>query len=519
MMKTTYINKVLGGIFSCLLLLGTCFLTACDDYLDVTPSDKQTAAQVFANKAGFYTVANGIYDGLASDDLYGKQMTWEAIDIMSQGYRTSNSLQYIKSLAASNYSDNYASPVLASIWTKAYELIMNANLLIDQVDKQKGLLTATEASLLKGEMLAVRAFLHLDMLRLFGPSPVNGLDQLAIPYNESVDVFAHDLISIEEAGKKIIRDLDEAEQLLQQDPIIENGPMMSPPEGDESVQLRYRQYRMNYYTIIALKARAYLWVSDFAHAKEQALRLINDQKVQKMFPAVDPNKLLANTSNPDRVFSSEVLMGVYDKDRNQVYTDYFASTAARTQRLQPRTDFITGTYGLFANLFIGVESNDYRYQTQWEAASGTGAEGHSFIKYKEIDQPDPDDEDSEYYYAKMIPLVKMQEMYLIVCECSESVAEKINWLNQARMRRGLYDIEMLGLMDYYLMYWDYGYGNVFISNEYRREFWGEGQWFYFAKRVDIMGYGTGVGFYFDNGIDMDYTNIDVRPPLPAGEMK
>lgn len=253
-----YINKNLGRTSLCVLcfLCALCAFTACDDYLDVTPSDKQTAAQVFANKAGFYTVANGIYDGLASDDLYGKQMTWEAIDIMSQGYRTSNSLQYMKSLAASNYTDNYASPVLASIWTKAYELIMNANLLIDQVDKQKGLLTATEADILKGEMLAVRAFLHLDMLRLFGPSPVNGLDQLAIPYNESVDVFAHDLISIEEAVKKIIRDLDEAEQLLQQDPIIENGPMMSPPEGDESVQLRYRQYRMNYYTVIALKARA-----------------------------------------------------------------------------------------------------------------------------------------------------------------------------------------------------------------------------------------------------------------------
>lgn len=516
-----YINKNLGRTSLCVLsfLCALCAFTACDDYLDVTPSDKQTAAQVFANKAGFYTVANGIYDGLASDDLYGKQMTWEAIDIVSQGYRTSNSLQYMKSLAASNYTDNYASPVLASIWTKAYELIMNANLLIDQIEKQKGMLTATEADILKGEMLAVRAFLHLDMLRLFGPTPVNGLDQLAIPYNESVDVFAHDLISIEEAGKKIIRDLDAAEQLLQQDPIIENGPMMSPPEGDESVQLRYRQYRMNYYTVIALKARAYLWVGDFAHAKEQALRLINDQKVQKMFPAVDPNKLLANTSNPDRVFSSEVLMGIYDKDRNQVFTDYFASSAARTQRLQPRADFITGTYGLFANLFIGVESNDYRYQTQWEAASGTGAEGHSFIKYKEIDQPDPDDEDSEYYYAKMIPLVKMQEMYLIACECSESVAEKVYWLNQARIRRGLYDIEMLGLMDYYLMYWDYGYGNVFVSNEYRREFWGEGQWFYFAKRVDIVGYGIGAGYYFDNGADMSVAQFDVKPPLPAGEMK
>ena len=518
-MSTKIYNKVKATL-SYLLLTPLLFTTvSCDDYLDVTPSDKQTAAQVFANKAGFYTVANGIYDGLASDALYGRQMTWEAVDVMSQGYSTSNSAQYLKSLAACSYTDNYASPVLASIWTKAYELIMNCNLLIDQIDHQQGMLTSAEASVLKGEMLAVRAFLHLDMLRLFGPSPAYGTDQLAIPYNESVDVFAHDLLSIKDAGEKIIRDLDQAEQLLQQDPIIENGPMMSPPEGIESVQQRYRQYRMNYYAVIALKARAYLWVGDLVNAKAQALRLINDSKVQQMFPAVDPNKLLANTSNPDRVFSSEVLMGIYDKDRNQVFTDFFASSAVKTQRLQPRADFITGEYGLFANLFLGVESNDYRYQAQWEAASGTGAQGHSFIKYKEIDQPDPDDEDSEYYYAKMIPLVKMQEMYLIACESSEDVTEKVYWLNQARIRRGLYDLEMVGMTDYYVMYWDYGYGNVFVSNEYRREFWGEGQWFYFAKRVDIVGYGFGAGYYFDNGADMVVAQFDIKPPLPAGEMK
>lgn len=71
-MKRNMIYKVLGGAFSSLLLLGSSFLTACSDYLDVAPSDQQTADQLFATPTGFYVAANGIYDKLSGDDLYGK---------------------------------------------------------------------------------------------------------------------------------------------------------------------------------------------------------------------------------------------------------------------------------------------------------------------------------------------------------------------------------------------------------------------------------------------------------------
>jgi len=517
MMNTKY-NKVLGGVCSCLLLLGSCFLTACSDYLDVTPSDKQTAAQVFASKEGFYTAANGIYNALAGDELYGKQMTWEALDLMAPSYVTTYSSQYMKSLAANNYSDPYAAPVLSSIWQKAYEVIMNCNLLIDQIDQQQGKLSSTEANCLKGEMLAVRALLHLDMLRLFGPVPQTGMDKLAIPYNNSTDVYVHDLVTVAEADSLVLVDLNEAEELLKNDPIIENGPMMSPATGIESVQMRYRQYRMNYYAVIALKARAYNWVCDSENAIAQAQRLIGDQKVQQMFPPVDPNQLLANNTNPDRVYSSEVFMGVYDKDRDQVYQNYFASTAPRNQRLQTLSTYVTGNLGLFNHLLLGPETTDYRFQSQWEIASGLGATGYSFIKFKPIDRPDPLDEDSEYYYSKMIPLITMQEMYYIMLESSPSDMEKFSWYNKARVRRGLPDLEAMGMGETFAMYWGYGYGGYFYDQEVRRETWGLGQYFFYAKHNQFYGeYGSYTPMASGSG-NSSYL-IDIQPPLPAGEMK
>ena len=513
----TKIYKTIMSVCSlCVLCLLSVLCVSCDDYLDVTPSDKQTAAQVFASKAGFYTASNGIYDALSGDDLYGKHMTWEALDLMAPSYVTTNSVQYMKSLAANSYTDSYSAPILSSIWEKAYALILNCNLLIDQIDQQQGKLTTQEANVLKGEMLGVRAFLHLDMLRLFGPVPSNGLDQLAIPYNESSDVYVHDLISIKEAVQKIIADLDAAEELLKDDPIIENGPMMSEATGSESVQLRYRQYRMNYYAVIALKARAYYWVFDTQNAMAQAKRLIEDEKVQQMFPAVDPNKLLANTSNPDRVFSSEVLMGVYDKDRDQVFSDYFDSSAPTNQRLVPSSTYVAGSYGLFGHLLLGLETYDYRFQSQWELASGLGAVGYTFIKYKKIDQPDPTDEDSEYYYAKMIPLITMQEMYYIMMELSATDLEKVDWYNKARVRRGCPDLSAMGVLPTLAMYLGYGYGPYFFGQEVRRETWGSGQYFFYVKHNATSNDGSYT--MFENGSGGNGT-MNVKPPLPSGEMK
>ena len=62
--------------------------------------------------------------------------------------------------------------------------------------------------------------------------------------------------------------------------------------------LRYRQLRFNYYAVLALKARAYLYAGDKANALTAARQLLADENVAKHFPAVDPNKLLANQELP-----------------------------------------------------------------------------------------------------------------------------------------------------------------------------------------------------------------------------
>ena len=438
----------------------------CSDFLDVQPKDKQSEKQLFSTRGGFYMAVNGIYNKVASTALYGKNLSYELVDVISKRYSPLQANTYLTALSSFDYADNSVQTGLSNTWTEAYNTILNCNVVLDNLEESDGILLTPEYRMLKGEMLALRAFLHFDMLRLFGPVYKLHPEAEAIPYNESSKVVALPLMTADSVlHEKILRDLDEAEELLAgSDPVIENGPMASL-EKDEEVYLRYRQLRMNYYAVLALKARVYLYAGEQANALAAARKLLADSKVNEHFPAVDPNKLLANQSNPDRVFSSEVLAGIYKKDRVDIYTNYFSAEQAGNNYLHPRKDFV-GT-----SLFAG-ETQDYRFQTWWQVASGVGESGHSLIKYKGIDKPSGTT-DTEYFYAVFMSLIRLSEVYYIAAECEPVLADKYGWLNKIRERRGLSTLTVVSDEDFMKR----------LRTEYLREFMGEGQIFFMYKRL------------------------------------
>lgn len=485
--------------------------TSCSKFLDVVPKDKQTQDQLLNTKSGFYTAATGIYNGLASNALYGRAMTYEMMDIIGKRYNVIEANLYFRDLNQFNYTSTLTMPVLSTVWKDAYGLIMASNLLLENLDlSAAGILNEREIAVLKGEMLVTRAFLHFDMLRLFGPRWANNPTALAIPYNESVEVSVLPLLPFETVIGKIIRDLDAAEAFLVNDPVIGSGPLMSEAEG-ESIQLRYRQFRFNYYAAKALKARVYLYAGQKENALAAAKSLLNDPAVHQHFPAVDPNRLLANQTNPDRVFSSEVFTGIYLRNRDEIHTRYFSSETAGSSLLQPRANFVPSLFSFVYGLAGGSENQDYRFQSHWETASSVGVTGQVFTKYKPIARPDQFDENSEYFYSRMIALLRLSEVYYIAAECEPNPENGFAWLEEMRRRRGLPPIPantrttVLAQNMYTML----------LSNEYLREFYGEGQAFFFFKR---LAYNQA----YENGHQLAYANYSeaaYRPPLPEGEMK
>ena len=438
----------------------------CSDFLDVQPKDKQSEKQLFSTRGGFYMAVNGIYNKVASTALYGKNLSYELVDVISKRYSPLQANTYLTALSTFDYADNSVQTGLSNTWTAAYNTILNCNVVLDNLEKSEGILLPPEYRMLKGEMLALRAFLHFDMLRLFGPVYKNHPGAESIPYNESARVSALPLLAADSVmHEKIQRDLDEAESLLaDSDPVIEGGPMASL-ENDQDVYLRYRQLRMNYYAVLALKARVYLYAGEQAQALAAARKLLTDAKVDEHFPAVDPNKLLANQDNPDRVFSTEVLAGIYLKDRADIHSNYFSSEQAGNNYLHPRKNFVN------TNLFA-EETQDYRFQAWWRTASNESEGGYDFIKYEEIARP-AGKGDAEYFYAVFMSLIRLSEVYYIAAECEPVLADKYGWLNKIRERRGLGALTVISEEDFMKR----------LRTEYLREFMGEGQIFFMYKRL------------------------------------
>ena len=71
-----------------------------------------------------------------------------------------------------------------------------------------------------------------------------------------------------------------------------------------------------------------------------------------------------------------------------------------------------------------------------------------------------------------VPLIRLSEMYYILAECEPDLARSAQYLSQVRSARGIDEVEFLNAEE----------KKNQIMKEYRKEFYAEGQLWYFYKR-------------------------------------
>lgn len=462
-------------------------LAACNNWLDVKPADRVTEDQVFTTESGFWGALNGIYTEFLSTDLYGGALGHEMVEIMAQRYNIASAQKNYNQLLTYAYSSDYAKQRLQSCWEAAYKLILDCNSILENTDKHRDILDDKAYHIVRGEVLALRAFLHFDMLRLFGPLDAGHSEELSIPYNEKVSVSASSLLPAKQVVEKVLTDLTQAENDLKQyDPVVSEGLRMSVSgNAEEGNTYRFRGLRLNYYAVLALKARVYLYADRKPEALTYAKMLIEEPKREDYFPFVSFSEV-TNGQNPDRVFSSEVLFSMLNDTRNVLYTSYFDPENA-SNKLMPRENSIE-------TLFGDERVSDYRYK--WWQASAVAGESNLLvnIKLKGIS-------DTDLVYGKLMALIRLSEMYLIAAECETDENLGYNWLNTLRRQRGLVTEISEKLQDR-------------LADEYNKEFLNEGQLFFYYKRKGTTTLKSGT-----TGKNIQMSKAAYVPPLPESEEK
>lgn len=483
--------------------------TGCSDWLDYTPKDKQLYEQQFSTVDGFHTTVNGIYTLLSSSSLYGYSLSYGAIDAMGLSYNVGQTNYALYQLKNADYTATYASSTLTSIWTSAYNVILNVNLVLQALDEYPGVLSETDAQLIRAEMLAIRAYLHLDLTRIFGPTPssAEALAGLAVPFADTPEAVKRERLSADAIlNDHIIPDLTEAQNILERiDPIVTEGVLNTDGGSTSNNWDRYRQLRMNYYAVTLLKARAYMWKADYVSALSEAKKIADSPQSASTFPWVDGTKLLGNSINPDRGFSTECLFGFYNDELSNVYDNSFSGDLDPDRLLQVASEYVALIFPI---------TSDYRYQTQWRANGGIKA-GYEFVKYEsfETSGTNPD------FWATFYGMMRITEAYYIAAEASLNIDGNTTaargYLNTVRVARGvnLPLEESLSAADL----------QKEIELEYAREMRGEGQNFFLLKRLNasVGTRSSGSKSHLNGSDPVTYDSpakaVRYSVPIPAGE--
>ena len=240
-----------------LLILATFTMTACDNFLDITPTGK-----VIAETGDEYRALLTYEYKYFTKDRY---MTTLRTDEMLMDKVKTSSTDLDAYLDLWRWKDDNPSPTTSYFsWRSYYHSVYIANYIIQNQKKIKEA-TAQEISQLVGEAYMMRAYCHFLLVNLYAepythctPSQTRGVPMLleadvnAIPGSSSVETVYNQILS----------DLDNAEQYL----------------NVEEWELG-KNYRFNTTSAQALRARTYLYMgrwSDALEASKEVLSVYNE---------------------------------------------------------------------------------------------------------------------------------------------------------------------------------------------------------------------------------------------------
>jgi hypothetical protein len=467
--------------------------TACNDWLDVTPKDRVLEDEQFSTEDNIYNATNGLYRELVSKSLYGGNLTQTTLDMMGHIYTyppdqpgTTDESMPFYNLAHGRYASDQTKGIFADIWKNAYAALLHINVYIKNLEESQGVVTEKNKKILLGEAYGLRAYLHFDIFRLFGPVYLNRNENKILPYNKkSMVTINHtgyeesEYSTADEYIALLLKDIEKAESLLKDnDPIVTDPKNSVTDKLDNTDFFRNRNRRMNFYAVTAFKARVLQYIGDDQNAAAAAKILTDLIEADNVFKWVDNTGGDNNyIKKSNYIFFSEVIFGINNMEQYSNATGWYNGTKLSTsyvvdlnhikKNLYPEhnadlekiTD-IRNMHWLLSNVVPSVANYSQRGTYRSKRYSPVSDEGSPALK-------------------SFQPLIRISEMYYIQAEAAlkaGATATVVSLLNSVLRKRGLTE-------RYYLTGTETeGEMREHIEREYYREFFGEGQVFFFNKR-------------------------------------
>lgn len=437
--------------------------SSCKKFLTVNPRTEIPQDALYNSETGFKEALTGVYIQLKDPNAYGAAMTMTTMEYLASNWDVlPNTTE--ERIALFNLADADVQSRFHAMYSQAWKTIAGVNAILGRIDARKDVFrTAGMFEMIKGECLAIRAYCHLDMLRIFGPVPGSAATESGLPYVTTLSNAPHALVSLESFRTALLKDLADAAVLLKgKDPVEEFSlaDLRAPGTGSfkpADDYLAYRYLRLNYFAVKALEARAMLWFGEKEKAFQSALEVIdatNPDGSRKFRLGTSADMTAENFS-----LTAEHIFGLHDFEMYTAYTEMFVNGNLRKGN---NPDVVN-------TLLYENSGTDIREANLWQVMPlGNQQSAYVMRKYKV-----PEKVASLNTDFRQIPMLRISEMYLIAIESGDAAKGEALW-QEFRTARNLLAMELPA-------------GEALRSamlKEYRKEFHGEGQGFFACKRLN-----------------------------------
>lgn len=442
----------------CLGLLFT--FCGCKKFLELPVKDKVPQEALFGDEQGFMDALTGVYLGMdkptsiTTKGLYTNSLSIGMLSVMVNNYTNASSSALVEGLYSNisryDYNQDGVKQEIGGIWSGMYNNIANLNNLLNNIDAKANVFSRDNYHRVKGEALSMRALFHFDLARLFGQSPLTGLNVQAIPYMTKFTSKASPFITLNAVLDSCILDLNQARSILAKTDTT------ALKQGSLDLFSGYTQNHMNYWANQALLSRVYLYKGDYANAMANAKQVISSNK----FPLSTTNVAVATASIRDRLFSKELIFSLYSTKVNIINEGLFNVSSGTPLQLDATTK--KAIYGT---------GDPIDWRLSW-FDNNTKAVN---VPSKFFQNPG-----IPYAMQNIVPVIRISELYYIVAECANELGDLptgLSYLNKVRNARGLNSLTATEVPD----------GSTLaaeISKEYKKEFIQEGQTYFYYKRLN-----------------------------------
>ena len=470
-------RKILTIALAALLTIS---ISGCSKWLEATSSSQISGEQLFSSRAGFHEALSGVYLLMGSTSCYGMNYTWFVNELTAAPLALQNAALLVD-FQNQRYTNVRTKPYIDDMWVSGYNIIANVNKILLELENHRDVVRdEMEYSLMRGELLAIRAYVHFDLMCMFGLPSWDGenASKLTVPYvtvYEKEPALQH---SYAETAALLNADIDEAIELLAVDPIRGN----VPEDFNESINAdgfwNKRTYHLNWYAVRAFKARVLLQQKEYAAAAKLSKEVLDEVLEKEVVHWVDPSELVntVDTDNEGRdwTFSCEHLFTLEIPDYYDVVKNWFFAF-----------DSAHGNYLVLSDATVNdlYQSPYIIEEDGWITSVGDirgpalslvySPVGYRIYKYYSSNSA---------MYRNRQPMVRIAELCYICAEAAirnDDLATAADYVNMVNAHRGMEDkvspdnsVDLRSSPLY------------FLWKEYVKEFICEGRLFTFRKRCE-----------------------------------